>query len=304
MIKRDSGCKVDDSNLFAIVIDEFFQMPERCLLDLCVLLEDNPDIIVVPIGDHRQMPGIENPKYAWLHCDIMNSFVNYKVRKNYIPGSCRFSKEVRYMIELLEQCRFREFFDILKTKNPDGSYKFECNDIKSRKYHICHYRKKKYQYCVSKVNNVVCPKLCVNNVVICDKKYETNQVDSNDNVITETKDDKETACKLQILVGEKYTILGIRDRLGGKECKLAINVYGDIKYGWFPMNYKSKRTGLIEAILSPGNASTTFREQGREITEPYIIHDAHCMTKQELIVAISRGKSTDNNTPYLFSLVI
>ena len=71
---------------------------------------------------------------------------------------------------------------------------------------------------------------------------------------------------------------------------LKVNDYGVYKYGWFPVSYTYKNSDKTITILSPGNASTTFREQGREINEPYIIHSAEHMTKEELIVAISRGK--------------
>ena len=254
-------------------------MPERCLIDLCEVLEQNPNIIIVPIGDNQQCASIENPKYDWLKCDIIHHFVDKIIYKEYIPQSARFSTEVLHLIRLLEQRNFKEFKKIILTKNPDGSFKYANNDIYSTKWHICKYRNATFtKFSVPKINKKLCPKIKKGNWVICDKKFETNQVNHNNSLVKENK----KQLKIISAVGEKYQVIDTRDK--GLKVKLAVNDYGEIKYGWFPLKYNGT------THFSPANASTCFREQGREITEPYIIHDAWAMTLQELIVAISRGK--------------
>ena len=75
---------------------------------------------------------------------------------------------------------------------------------------------------------------------------------------------KKRHCKVQLLTGERKRVLEIDDGF----CKLEIDDYGTIKYGWFPIEYTNKKDQNI-IVLSPAYASTTFREQGREILEPY-----------------------------------
>ena len=296
-ISRRSKCKRDASKIFAIIIDEFFQMPERCLIDMCSLLDDNHDIILVPIGDYNQMPGIATPKYNWLKSYILNNFVDYKLYKNYIIQSGRFSEEVLYLLRLLEKGDYehdRKFIKYITKKNKDGSFVFEDNDVKKYKWHICNYRKKRFPRGVIQLNRKLCPKIEKGSFVICDKKYDTYEFDrKGKQIIIKYTDRHGLECekkpKVPILVGEKYKVLAVKDQGIKKQCKLEVDDYGKKKYGWFPMKYKRK-DGSIQVILSPANASTAFREQGREITQPYLIHDAHEMTRQTLIVAISRGK--------------
>ena len=284
IIKREARCKIGANNIFAIMIDEFSQMPERCLLDLCSLLQQNPNIILIPIGDNQQMPGIGHPVYDWMKSDVMGYFVSKVLYKEYIPESGRFPKQVLKLVKLLEENTYesiKKFTEYLKKGN------FENNNIKKIKYHICAYRHYKSKYNVPSINKIICPKIKKNGCVICDKKYETKQVYKNGKPVM--KDNKQE--KIEILVGEKYTVVATRKNKETKilECKLAVNDYGKICYGWFPVEYTNQKNETF-TVLSPGNASTAFREQGREITEPYIIHDADSMPKQALIVSISRGK--------------
>ena len=262
LMQREYVCKITPDKIFAIMIDEFFQMPERCLLDLCELLEDNPNIIVIPIGDCNQMPSIDNPKYNWMDCNVMKTFVKYKLKKNYIEGCGRFCPQVLKLVRMLERGDKKGFLRWIK-KNREW---IENNDVKSALEHLSHYRNPKYSdYNVDAINKIVCPKIKVGCNVICEHQFDSDGV--------------------SILVGEKYKVIAMKKN----QCKLEINDCGNIKTGWFPIRYKTQDNRRIH-ILSPGNASTCFREQGREITCIYTIHDAHKMSIQELIVAISRGE--------------
>ena len=294
IIKRVRSTSIPANDIFAIIIDEFFQMPERCLIDLCKLKQQNPDIIIIPVGDHQQIPGISRPTYNWLHTDVLNFFVKNKIKKNYIFESARFSPEVYHFLQLLEENKpegILEFINFLKTKNPDGTYKYENNDLTKTKYHICHFRKTKYANGVININNKICPTLRKGDEVICDHKFEVDRVYKNNKpMYKQGKKKKKIKCKVSIIVGENYEILDIKD---GK-CKLPVNVLGEIQYGWFPIVYENKIKNIKFEVLNPAYASTSFREQGREIEQVYTIHDADKMTKQELIVAISRGKSPDD----------
>ena len=287
---KERKTRWDAKDIFAIFIDEFFQMPERCLLDLLELLKENPDIILIPIGDNQQMPAIEKPVYDWVKSDIMSYFVSYKIKKEYIPESCRFPKKVLKLVKLLEENSIKsikEFIKFLKTKNPDGSYKYENNDLHATKYHLCHYRNEKCSPLnnVGYINRTICPELKAGGEVICDKNFETDEV-NDDGTIKKCIDNngEPYKSKVKILVGEKYKIIKIKKEKDIKKCMLKVNDCGRIKKGWFPISYG----GFTHLV--PANASTCFREQGREITDIYTIHDIDKMSKQELIVAISRGK--------------
>ena len=284
LIKRVQGCKIKPNKIFAIIIDEFFQMPERCLLDLCDLMDINPNIIIIPIGDYNQMSAIESAKYNWLDCDIIKNFVQNKLHKQYIPESGRFSPEVLKLVRWLEKGdkeSFRKFIKYVTQKDEDGNYIFENNDLNKTKWHLCKYRKKKFHLGVIQINQKLCKKIKKGDFVICDRKFDTKEVDKNNKFVIKNKKHQ----KVQLLTGEKKQVLQIKDA----KCKLEINDYGKIKYGWFPITYKNKNNKNI-VVLSPAYASTTFREQGREILEPYTIHNVAEMSRQELIVAISRGK--------------
>ena len=55
-MKRKKRSAFGCEEVFAVIIDEFFQMPLRCLKDLCELFINNPEVIFVPIGDYNQIP--------------------------------------------------------------------------------------------------------------------------------------------------------------------------------------------------------------------------------------------------------
>ena len=53
------GCEMKRKKKSTFDCDEgFFQMPHRCLKDLCELLINNPEVIFVPIGNYNQIPAI------------------------------------------------------------------------------------------------------------------------------------------------------------------------------------------------------------------------------------------------------
>ena len=110
---------------------------------------------------------------------------------------------------------------------------------------------------MGKVNKIVCPVLKKGGAVICDTKFETEQVNgirsNKKKTIWIQKDGEkvEKVLKVEILVGEKYNIIAVKkEKKKVVKVKLGINVYGQICYGWFPIKYK-KKSGRVETILSP-----------------------------------------------------
>ena len=273
-MKRKKKSTFDCDQVFAVIIDEFFQMPRRCLKDLCELFINNQEVIFVPIGDYNQIPAIDNVTYNWMERDLMTTFVTHKLKKNYIQGCGRFSKKVLKILRWLENRDFKSFINWVK------KYKsvLTCDDLNATKYHICRARKEKYKNSVESINKKICPKIKKGHEVICENVFSVDRVNE--------KNKKVDGEKTEILVGEKYPVLKCKKNF----CLLKVNDCGVDKYGWFPIKYK-KQTGTSQKILSPAYASTAFREQGREICETYTIHGAHNMTVQELIVSISRGKT-------------
>ena len=279
---RERSVSIAPKKIFAIFIDEFFQMPRRCLLDLCYVVRQNPNIIIIPIGDPQQMPAIDSPVYDWSERALMHNFVKCKLQKQYIPESGRFTVEVLQLVKWLEENTIesiKKFKNFLLQTNDDGSYKYENNDLHATPYHLCHHRRKKISTNVANINKVVCPELQAGGEIICEKDFETEAVNENDKVVV---DSENKPLKVKILVGERCKI--VKMSADKKSCKLEVATCTDKTFGWFPIRYKNY-THLV-----PGNASTTFREQGRELTKPYTIHDVSETKKQELIVAISRGK--------------
>ena len=102
VMKKVKMSSINPKDVFAVLIDEFFQLPRRCLLDLCEMQKQNTDIIFVPIGDYNQIPAIESPNYNWIERDLLATFVTHKLKKNYIHGCGRFSKTVLKLLKYLE----------------------------------------------------------------------------------------------------------------------------------------------------------------------------------------------------------
>ena len=270
-MKKIHPNKIKAEQIAHIFIDEKSQNSHKHMKLFVELKEKNDKINFWFIGDFNQCQAIEKPLYK---IDICQS-LQYLCNNNYVsidfnPKFSRYDKDSRQIEFINYFNQHHQLHPDIFTKDDNGNYTYENNDIEKTKFHITAFRKgktgctainkQKATTTNSKMNNIG-----KGNPIICNKTYEDD------------------VAKLKISTGEPFTALEIDN--SNQKVLIEVISNGEKKKHWFPV----KDDGVD--ILLLGFSETIYRFQGQTMEEPMTIQNGEKMSFEAMTTAISRPRT-------------